>query len=352
MLRALVRHQHEHERFDSSSVKNILVVRQHDQLGDMLCTVPLLRALRQHFPAATLTLVTSPVSYSIMLYHPCVDDVVNYDKSRLLSSLRVLARAFRGKKFDLAIVPATVSISFTSNVIALLSGAKWRIGPKSLNGVSNASAYCFTTAVDLDWNNDARKHQTWRNLDLVRPFTIETDDVTCTIGLTDDERKTATTLLAPLHKRFRYLIGIHPGAGKIANRWDAEHFASVANRISKEYHAGIVVTSGPMDREPVERMLARLECEYLLVDHRPIREVAAILDGLDLYLTNDTGTMHISGATATNVLAIFGPTDPLQWAPIGQKNHYISAKDGDIASIIEDEVFDMAGLILQGLHRR
>ena len=202
-------------------------------------------------------------------------------------------------------------------------------------------------SVVLDWRSDGRRHQARRNLDILTPLTLTTDDLSCVLGLLEEEKKEARQFLTSFRKKYSLLVGFHPGAGKIPNRWNADRFASVANRLHKEFNAGIVITSGPMDREPVAEMLSHLTCEYLLVERQSIRNVAAILDTLDLYVTNDTGTMHIAGAVSTSVLALFGPTDPLQWAPLNQKNHYIAAKDGDMNLILEGEVFDMASLMLQ-----
>jgi len=351
LIRVFVRPRKTDTAFDASNVRSILVVRQHDQLGDMLCAVPLLRALRQKFPSASITLVASPVNYSVMLHHPYVDEVIAYDKARFLVSVRALWESIRKKQFDLAVVPGTVSISFTSNLIALLSGARWRIGPESLNGIPNASSYCFSTTVVLNWTEEKRRHQSLRNLDILRPLGISTNDLSSIIGLTTEEKKEARRLLAPLRKQFRFLVGLHPGAGKTANRWRADGFSTVANRLSKELGAGIVITSGPKDEEHVQQVLRHLEGTYLLIARQPIRAVAAVIDGLDLYITNDTGTMHVAGGTAAGILAIFGPTDPLEWAPVGQKNHYITAKDGRVASITDEEVFSMASVILRGLRQ-
>lgn len=333
---------------------NILVIRQHDQNGDMICAVPLLRVLRSAYPTARLTLMTSPVNCDIMQHHPFVNDIINYDKRSLWSSpveLWQFLRRFRAGKFDLAVVPATVSVSHTSNLLALLSGAKVRVGPASLEGKKNRASWCLTTRVALDWSNNPRAHQTRRNLDILSPLGLSTDDLTCTIGLTREEKNRAEAALSPLRKRHRILVGIHPGAGKIPNRWPPDRFAGVANRLSANYGAGIIITEGPMDDQPVREMLDSLECRYHIIKERSIRNAAAVIDQLDFYITNDTGVMHIAGATRPRLLSLFGPTDPLQWAPIGQKNRYVSVKDGNIMSLTLAEVDNIVDIIMREIQR-
>jgi ADP-heptose:LPS heptosyltransferase len=336
--------------------RSILVVRQHDQLGDMLCAVPLLRALRLKFPGAKIALLASPVNYEIMRNHPSADRVLLYDKKLFLRSPLALVRFFRelrSLRADLAVVPATVSMSFTSDLLAVLSGAGVRIGPGSLLGRPNPSRFCYTTQVTLEWKSESRRHQALRNLDIASGagLHLETGDISSSIGLTAEERASATGFLSSLRKAHPSVIGFHPGAGKAENRWGAENFAAVAEHLEKKWNTGILLTAGPMDAEPLNVMRKNLRCPYEILQNYPIRQVAAIIDQLDLYLTNDTGVMHIAGATRAHLLALFGPTDPLEWAPIGEKNRFIGARDKKITSITVEEVINILEVMLNELQR-
>ena len=335
-------------------IRNILVVRQHDQLGDMLCAIPLLRSLRERFPSAHMTLVASPKNYQIMLHNPYVDEVVNYDKRRFFPGLHNIWHFYRditSRPYDLAVVPATVSISTTSNMIAFLSGAQLRVGPRVLQGRTNSTSFCFTTQVKLDWTSEPRRHQTLRNLDVLQPLRITTPDLSCPLGFTTEEINTAKVLLEHARSRHSILVGLHPGAGKAANRWHPEKFAMIANTLAQDRNAGIVITVGAMDKEPLLQIKQHLRCEYVIIEDQPLRRVAAMIDQLDLFITNDTGIMHVAGGTSVHTLSLFGPTDPLQWAPVGAKNRFISAKEGNIDSITVEEVYNVVELIIHEIQR-
>ncbi|MGA9364992.1 MAG: glycosyltransferase family 9 protein [Bacteroidota bacterium] len=343
-----------HERVTEvplDTIRNILVIRQHNQLGDMLCAVPLLRALRQRLPEAHIVLVASPVNYEVMLHNPFVDEVILYNKFQFFRSPIHLVRFYRklrARRYDLAVVPSTVSVSFTSDAMAYLCGARYRIGASSLNGVENIASRFFNLPVLAEWKPEASVHQTERNLEFVRCIGISTDDLSIVIRLTDEERKSADEFLRPHLAKNQIAIGFHPGAGKPQNRWPAEHFARVADRLASEIDALLVITAGPMDDEAVQQMVKNLRSSYLLVSGKGIREVAAIIDRLSLFVTNDTGVMHVAGATSTRVLALFGSSDPYQWAPRSQRHRFLVAPNRDIRSLTEEEVHDAAVEMIRG----
>lgn len=339
------------ERVDINfgDVKKILIVRQHNQLGDMLCAVPLLRAIRQRFRNAKITLITSPVNYEVVKDNPFVDEVLNFDKVKFFISPSKIFEFVRKLKsgFDIAIVPVTVSISTTSNLLAYFSNARVRIGPASLDGKENPTAFLFNYQVDLDWRSEEKKHQTERNLDIVRPFGIDTDDLSYVIPYFDEDREFAEKILS-IGGNFRFVIGYHPGAGKVKNRWSADNFAELALKLANKFNAFTLITAGPMDDEPVEKMKKQIDgkIEYLILRNERISRIVAVIDKIDLFITNDTGIMHVAGATSTPVISLFGSTNPYQWSPLNKDKFFIWSRTGDINDIKIEEVYKLAVEIL------
>lgn len=331
------------EHYSLDSVRSILVVRQHNELGDMLCCVPLLRALKQYRPDSSITLVASPVNFDIMRNNPFLDEVVLFDKRHPLRFVRRL----RSRQYDLSVVPCTVSMSFTSDGIALASAAKLRVGARSLNGVENPSAHFHNILVPLNWIDDGHLHHAARNLDILKPLGVSTGDLSTVVGLTAEERQWASEFLNEQCGESYPRVGYHSGAGKRSNRWPASRFAQLANLLAEKMGAQTILTSGPKDDKPTEEVLSILKHKSVVVRNRTIREVAAVIDQLDLFVTNDTGVMHVAGGTSTPVLSLFGPTDPLQWAPIGRKNRSILSGNGMMASIAVERVAAEAVEMLQ-----
>jgi len=339
-------------------VRSILVVRQHNQLGDMLCVVPLLRALRARFPAARIALLASPGNRDIMQHHPCLDEVLTYDKTDFLVKGRPrllkfahYVRVLRARSFDLAIVPSTVSVSFSSDALAYLSGAPCRIGAGSLGGAPNRSSFFFTSARALDWTADGHRHQTLRNWDLLAPWLDAPPDLRHEMGFTEAEREAGKEFVRLTRGMKSVAIAYHPGAGKPPNRWPAEQFAELANTLAREFDAMTYVTEGPMDQAEVNRMESRLTGPGQLIRRQPIRAVASILSCMDLVVSNDTGIMHVAAAAGAPVLSLFGPTDPRQWAPIGDPHRFIEAEGGRIDRISLETVLEQAREILAGAAR-
>ena len=85
---------------------------------------------------------------------------------------------------------------------------------------------------------------------------------------------------------------------------------------------------------------------FRVLENTPIRKVAAVIRNTDLYITNDTGTMHVAGAVDANVISLFGPTHGFEWAPRGKGKVYIQSPTEDINDITPDDVIRKAEELL------
>ncbi len=320
----------------------------------MLCVVPLLRALRKAYPSASLALLTSPVNDEIMRGNRYLDETLNFDKREFLTRGEVhpgrllrFMRMLRDRSFDMVLVPATVSMSFTSDLLAFMTAAPVRLGPATLEGRENPSAFVYTHRMALDWSGDPARHQTLRNLDIARDLGLPSVDLSLEITLTQAEKARGRELVTGLREGRRPVVAMHVGAGKAPNRWPAARFAQLAEDLTRETGAAIIVTAGPMDEEAVRQIELTLGENVYLIQNQPVRYVASVLAEVDLLVSNDTGIMHIGAAVGAPVLSLFGPTSPEQWAPLGKLHRCLKGEGGRIEAITGAEVLATALAMLQ-----
>ena len=143
------------------------------------------------------------------------------------------------------------------------------------------------------------------------------------------------------------ILALHPGSGSVAKCWPAERFARLAMAAAAEWRMTPVFLIGPADREAWATIRHRLPpalAAHALVE-RPLREVLALLSLARAYVGNDSGISHLA-ARASPTLALFGPSDPLVWHPLGRRVAVLRAEGGDLARLAPERALDaLAGLI-------
>lgn len=328
-----------------NSPSKFLVVRQHNQFGDMLASISLFRAIKETYPASSVTLIASPENYFALTKNPLIDDLFVYNKSKLYNPFYIL-RLYKKLRsgYDLVIVPSTVAISTTSCLLAGLSRSKLKVGPRSLDGSINQMSYVFNYRIDLDWKKNPDAHVSDFILDVIRPAGIKTRNYHSHISFDEKDQSSAKDFIKKIGSEGKILIGIHPGAGKPQNRWPLENFIELINRITEELSTSFYITGSRADKEILEYLQTRLPKTNFFVD-RPISQLAALISLSTLFITNDTGVMHVAGATATPQISLFGPTNPFNWAPLGDNKFFIR-KSEFMNDISVDEVFQMTKNIL------
>jgi len=354
ILKPLLRKSpYEPKSIPEKEIENILIVKQHNQLGDMLCTLPLFAAVRNKFRNANITLVASKDNYEILNSEAgnYFDRLLLYDKSTP-KSLAKFFRILRNRKYEIGIVPSTVSFSHTSHLINFLSGAKTRVGVKSADGRFNKYEHLLNIKGDFKWD-ERNLHQIRRNLEIGELIGCNLSDEEfqkIELSLTKEEVRFADEFVKNNFQRGKPIIGFHPGAGKVPNRWSVEKFSDVIAKLYSEKGVNILITSGPMDTEVVKilkKSLTEKNIKFIIAGNIPLRYDSAVTSKLDLYITNDTGPMHIANYLHIPVLALFGPTKGYEWGPVFEHQKFIQSDSENINDISAETVYNTAISILK-----
>jgi heptosyltransferase-2 len=119
------------------------------------------------------------------------------------------------------------------------------------------------------------------------------------------------------------VIGIHPGTGKRAKmrQWPPDKFARLADKLAAEFNAGIIFTGFGADTVLVENIAGKMKsASFNFCGATSLKELAALIQRLDLFISNDTGPMHLGPAMGTLTVGLFGPNTPARYGPFGKEH--------------------------------
>ena len=299
-----------HTDVDPSRIREVLVLRL-DRIGDVLMSLPALADLRTALPGARIRLAVGRWSSEIARSAP-VDEV-------LLWSASWAGRADEGAERPLALARKAVAlrarrpdlaIDLQGDVRALLlmrlSGARVRAGYANTGGAS-----LLTHVVPLDetvsWPEQNRRAVASI---LGAPPRAERID-----PLAPADRERAGELLASLGLGSqRPLVGVHPSGGRLVKQWEVARWGALAARLQRDFGATVLVTGSAADAPLARAMAAHLQPAPVdLTGRLSVREMMALVERLDMFLSPDTGPMHMACAVGTPSVSVFGPSDPLRY---------------------------------------
>ncbi|MBI4678477.1 MAG: hypothetical protein HY748_12935 [Elusimicrobia bacterium] len=293
-----------------------VLVIQTAFLGDCLLTLPLLRELKALFPEARVTVMTTERTEEVFSGMGWVDAVV-VDRKRTehagLSGALAMARLVRSKAFDCAIIPHR---SFRSAFVAWAAGIPERIGFST-----SAGSFLLTRRVPFAW----RMHDLERNLALLKPLKaglkLRCDEsLYLQPGGTDgvDRRLEASGIAAG-----DSVAAVHPGSTWPTKRWFEARFRDLCKRLVAD-GLKVVLVGGRSDRELCARLASGSGASDL--SGGTLAELKGLMGRLSLFVTNDSGPMHVAAASGVPTLAIFGPTTrELGFFPYGPGHRVMEA---------------------------
>ncbi|MEK6673086.1 MAG: glycosyltransferase family 9 protein [Nitrospirota bacterium] len=278
-------------------------------IGDTLWGTPAIKALRETFPDAYICVLTNPAGFEVLKGNPDIDDILIFIQGSfgylscigLLTQLRKknIATAFIFHSSDRIIWP-----------LCFFSGAVNIIG---IEGQSKGLDFILTKTIKLQDNI----HGIETRLRLVKQVGAKNASRTISIYLADREREAAVRFMESngIKKENSSIIGFQPGAQKPFKCWPQENFIEAGNILVKSLGCKIIVTGDSSERELVDEIASGIKGAVPAAGKLSIRETAAIIEKMNLFITNDTGPMHIAFALKTPTIALFSPTDPRLCGP-------------------------------------
>jgi ADP-heptose:LPS heptosyltransferase len=303
--------------FPAEACRSVAVFRAL-QLGDLLCAVPALRALRRGLPHARITLVGLPWARAFVArFARYVDEFVAFpgapelpEQPADVARLSDFFADMRARHFDLA---AQMHGDGThTNGIVEQFGARWNAGfvpPGAARPGSMFIAY------------PERLHEVRRTLRLVKAMGMPADDEALEFPLTREDFEELANLPQAAELQDAPYVCLHPGARNPAKRWPVERFARLGDALAARGFD--VVLTGSEAERPITRAVAEAMRAPAIDTASPISVggLAALLAGARVLVTNDTGVSHVAAGLRLPSVVVFFATDPAQWAPLDRRLH-------------------------------
>jgi heptosyltransferase II len=275
-----------------------ILVRSTNWVGDAVMSLPALRAIRERYPKAHIAVLAKPSVADLYSYESLADEIIVYN----LQSSWSMGKHLRDRQFDCAIL---LQNAFEAAWIAWFAKIPTRIGYKR-----DGRQLLLTRAVDVPRPGEIPRHERFYYLELLRRA-----------GLIDALPESDAIRLGsrklPNGKR---IIGVSPGAAYgTAKRWLPERFAEAAGALAEARGASIALFGTKSERALCEEVARRLNGREV-TNYAGQTTLAQFIDlaaGCELFLTNDSGSMHIASALGVPTVAIFGATDDTTTGPTG-----------------------------------
>lgn len=304
--------------------KNILVIRT-DRIGDVVLTTPALRALRQHFSKARISMLIVPSTLDLIQGNPDLDEILIDDRLGEHAGWKgfwKLVRDIRVKNFDLVINFHTKK---RTNLLSFLAHIPRRVG------FDNKKFGFFLTDKIKDVRPKGQRHEAQYCLDLLKVLGVSSSVLTTFIPVREDMELWAEKFFNELQAKNPSLkcVALHFGSSCPTKQWPVRYFADVVREIHKRRNVFFVVIGTHDQHDMLTDLQSQLQpsCRiHDLLGRTSLAGTVSILKRCDLLVSNDSGPVHIAAAFDTPVVSIFTRNqpgiNPERWHPLGAHSRY------------------------------
>lgn len=278
---------------DKNKIKHILFITLSN-IGDIILTTPVLSVLKREFPTAAIDVMSGPNGKEVFSGHPFVAKFIPYDKSLGFSSKRRLIKDLKRNKYDLI-------VDTRNSLFPFLVGS-WYRTPL----IKKAPAEI--------------KHKKDEHLWKLAALGLNIKDAPFAFYVSEKDESFVNKLLADSKVKNNFIV-VSPGAKSHIKRWTKEGFAVLCDELIEKFGLAIVMVGDDKDKNIISEIAALMKNKTIDFSSRlTLRQLGALIKCSKLLITNDSAPMHIGHALGIKVLAIFGPTDPKKYGPLGEND--------------------------------
>lgn len=318
--------------FKFKNVKKILIIKFR-HIGDVLLIVPTIRALRETFPDARISVLVNSGTEDVLAGNSLIDELIVFDRTikslpavkHFMKEINFL-KGMRAKGFDMTV---NLTGGDREAILSFLSGARYRLvgnpGKKGFVG----KRFLYTHLADID----KQKHMALQNLDVVRHFGITTNTTDVIFFIPEEVNLSVKKIFEENNiKDNDTIVHVHPTSRWLFKCWKDEYMADVISWLVKQ-KLKVVLTSAPdkKELEKAKKILSFISSRFTvhssqlldLCGKTTIKELAAVSELSSLFIGIDSAPMHIAAAVKTPVISLFGPTEENVWRPYNNNNSHI-----------------------------
>ena len=290
----------------------ILVIKLRS-IGDVVYNTAVYTPLKKSFPGCHLTVLVEHFSQDLVRHHPDVDHVLSFDKKSGWSQIAFYYHLF-ANKYDVVI---DMHEGTRGAVMCFVTQAPYRVGHKF-------AKRSFLYNVKLEFGDLHPKHPIDYQVALIKKMGVEFGEISPAIHICEQAKMKASELLRKegFNDQEPFCI-LHPGA-KIYDRWEAEKFADLADRVHAQYSMKILWVCGPGQKNLIDEIIPLIKSASYGFISTDLQELGAITQRAQFAVCHDGGYMHFASALGAPVVGLFGWTNPRIWRPPGTNTIIVS----------------------------
>ncbi len=297
-------------RDDNSIMKRILVV-EVNWLGDCILTLPIFKALKDKVPSSHVGVMAPSRVLELFKDNPYIDELVEFDEKTthksLFSKIKFVS-SLSEKKFDTVIL---IHRSFTRTFLCVLAGIKQRVGFKRIK-----TAFLVNRKVPLP---ELPLHRGDYYCLLAEGIGVPVKEKNPRFFLKKDEKLKAEEFIKVYRQRYKHLVAINPSCNWVLKMWPRRYFIELIEELTN-IGAGVFLIGAKKDMSAAEEIVKKRNKSVInLCGKTSLRELAAILEKMDVLVSGDSGPAHLAASLEKKVLVLFGPTSPSITAPRGKR---------------------------------